>query len=417
MSKFVKTEVQKQAIPVLKNNQYSALYGGARSGKTTIILYALIIRACKAKSTHAIIRKTFNSLKRTIFNGSFPKVMHLCFPDLKVHYNRSDYIATFPNGSEIHFIGVDDGKRADKVLGLELSSIYFNEASEIDYGSVQVVISRLAEKNILKKRVYYDLNPSTRSHWTYDLFVRKLNPVSSEPLENPEKYGYLQMNPVDNKEHIDPEYLKILEAMPEADRNRFLHGMFSDSSDGQVYYSFSRDNHVGEVKREYGTLFVASDYNVDPMCSVVFQYDGKKFYILDELFLRNSDTYKLIDELKKRGYGGARVIPDSTAKNRKTSGKSDIDILKGAGFAIEYTRNPYVVDRVNNANRIFQDNKIVIDPKCKKLIGDLEKVVWRDGKLDQKTDPLLTHISDALGYGLWKLDPIGYKSGSRIKFH
>ena len=113
----------------------------------------------------------------------------------------------------------------------------------------------------------------------------------------------------------------------------------------------------------------------------------------------------MVSELKRRRYAGT-VIPDSTGKNRKTSGKSDHLILTDAGFQIPYVFNPFVTDRVNNINRLLTDNRIIINPKCKKLIGDLEKVSWKDNNLDQKTDTNLTHISDALGYMCWKLAPI-----------
>jgi hypothetical protein len=40
-----------------------------------------------------------------------------------------------------------------------------------------------------------------------------------------------------------------------------------------------------------------------------------------------------------------------------------------------------------------------LDPSCKRLQSDLEQVTFADnGDLDKKTNPLLTHISDALGY-------------------
>ena len=117
----------------------------------------------------------------------------------------------------------------------------------------------------------------------------------------------------------------------------------------------------------------------------------------------------MCDYLKKKGYYGT-VIPDSTGKNRKTSSKSDHLILKDNGFTVMSTLNPFVTDRVNNINRLFTADRIIIDPKCKKLIGDLEKVAWKNEKLDQKTDTMLTHISDALGYGAWKLFPIRPKN-------
>jgi hypothetical protein len=48
--------------------------------------------------------------------------------------------------------------------------------------------------------------------------------------------------------------------------------------------------------------------------------------------------------------------------------------------------------------------RLRIDPKCKQLIRDLEQVCWKTDangnslmELD-KSDPMRTHISDALGY-------------------
>lgn len=414
---FSKTSKQKEAIPILAKHYATALYGGSRSGKTFIIIYALIIRAAKCKSRHVILRRTFSSVKRAVFLDTFPKVMAVCFPNLPYEQNRTDWFITLPNGSEIWFGGLDDAKRSEKILGMEFSTIYFNEASELDYSSIQIAISRLAEKNILKKRLFFDFNPPTKSHWSYQLFIKKLDPIESEPLDDPDDYAHLLMNPMDNLENLDPQYLKILQKMPEKDRQRFLEGLFSDSSDGQVYYSFIREKHVKSIKPYSGTVFIGMDFNIDPLTAVVIYYDNVTFFVLDEIFLRNSDTFKMVNELNSRGYRGARIIPDSTASNRKTSGMSDVDILEQAGFVVESTRNPFVMDRTNNMNRLFQENRIVIDPKCKKLIGDLEKVVWKDGKLDQKTDPMLTHISDALGYGCWFLDPIGLHSSAKIRIY
>ena len=85
--------------------------------------------------------------------------------------------------------------------------------------------------------------------------------------------------------------------------------------------------------------------------------------------------------------------------------QSDFDIIKEDGYTIRSTHNPFVKDRVNNVNRCLKQGLIEIDPSCKKLINDLEKVSWKDNNLDQKTDPLLTHISDCLGYACYSLIP------------
>lgn len=412
---FNKTQKQKQAVPLLASKKYCALYGGSRSGKTFILLYSLIVRASKCKSRHAIVRRTFASVKRSIWLDTLPKVLQICFPDLPVKWNKTDYYITLPNGSEIWLAGLDDS-RVEKILGMEFSTIYFNEASELDYSAIQVVISRLAQKNELKKRIWFDFNPPSKTHWSYWLFIKNLNPIDDEPLENADEYGYMLINPIDNLDNIDEEYLEILKRMPEKDRERFLNGEFSDSSDGNAYYEFNREIHVQNVKQQKGTIFCGLDFNVNPMTCVVCSYVNGRFIIFDEIYLENSDTYKMASELIKRGYAGARLIPDSTGKNRKTSGKSDFDILRENGFHIERVRNPFVTDRVNNVNRLLMADRIIINPRCKKLIADLEKVVWKDNKLDQKTDKMLTHISDCLGYLTWKLDPITLIQQSTASF-
>ena len=295
---------------------------------------------------------------------------------------------------------------------MEFSTIYFNEASELEYQPIQVVISRLAEKNKLKKRVWFDFNPPSKTHWSYWLFIKSVNPIEAEPLLEPDDYGHLLMNPKDNLENIDEEYLKILEQMPLKERNRFLNGEFSESDDGMAYYAFGQEKNVGETLLIPGTIFIFMDFNVMPMTAVICQVIDDIMHIQDELFLENSDTYKMVDALLDRGYQGT-VIPDSTGKNRKTSGKSDHQILREAGFTIMSTHNPFVTDRVNNVNRLFTNNEIIINPKCKKLINDLNKVSWKDNKLDQKSDPMLTHISDALGYGCYKLKPFSKRSNTK----
>lgn len=407
MSEFKKTEAQKEATKILAGpSRHVALSGGSRSGKSFLLMYALIVRAARVKSRHCVLRLNFNHVKRSIVLETFPKVMSLCFPDLKFNLNKTDYIVDFPNGSQIFFAGLDSGEKVEKILGSEFSTIWLNEISQIPYDSVQIALTRLAEKNDLPKKVYYDMNPSTKSHWSYSLFVKKLDPVDNVPVLNPEEYSYFQMNPSQNMDNIDGEYLKMLEAMPEKERKRFLYGEFGDESQGQVYYSFRRDDHVKEFNKYPGTIWLGEDFNISPGTAVAGQFVDNKFWIFDEVYLENSDTYKMADEFKRRGYGGARICPDSTGKARKTSGQSDFEILKQAGFVIESTHNPLVYDRCNNTNRLFQENRIIIHPRCRKLINDLEKVTWKDGKLDQSgANKNLTHVSDSLCYLLWKLEP------------
>lgn len=347
-----------------------------------------------------------------------PKVQRLCFPDVGAVFNRSDYYISFPNGSEIWFAGLDDKDRTEKILGKEYSSLFFNECSQLDLNSINKAITRLAEKNSLKKKIYYDQNPPSTRHWAYHIFEKGYDPLAEELLDS-KLYAKILMNPEHNLDNIDENYLAILEKLPANDKLRFLQGIYQAPEDGEAYYQFSREKNVREFEKPHGSWFLGQDFNVDPGSAVCSKVVNDKLYIWDEVFLRNSDTYKMANAIKDKISGQIYIAPDSTGKNRKTSGKSDFKILrdKFGSNAILPTRNPFVTDRVNNLNRLLDDERIIIHPRCKKLINDLEKVVWRGNDLDQKTDKLLTHVSDALGYLAHHLFPYEEVYNAEIKIY
>lgn len=181
-----------------------------------------------------------------------------------------------------------------------------------------------------------------------------------------------------------------------------LFGEFINVNQGRAYYAFDRNRHVKPVNKTYGTIFIAMDFNVNPMTCCLFQIIDNKMKIFEEVYLPDSDTFQMVDELIKRGYAGCTVIPDSTGRNRRTSGISDHQILINAGFKVEWSHNPFVKDRVNAVNHALTNNIIEIDNKCVHLIADLEKVSWKGSDLDKVSDPSLTHVSDAMGYGVYK---------------
>ena len=117
---FKLTPAQDKAMDKLVSDAtHIALGGGSRSGKTFLLVRAVLIRAMKsAGSRHAIFRFRFNACKQSIVLETLPKVMDLCFPGLraKASIDRTDWFMTLPNGSEIWFGGLDDKERVEKGL-------------------------------------------------------------------------------------------------------------------------------------------------------------------------------------------------------------------------------------------------------------------------------------------------------------
>ena len=237
-SAFRKTAAQQQALKLLGGgSRYVLLFGGSRSGKTFILVYALLVRALRAPgSRHAILRLHANSVRQSVLMDTLPKVVRLAFPRLRLAESSRDQFVRLPNRSEIWFGGLDAGERADKILGKEFSTIYFNECSEIGYEAVNTALTRLAQKTALRNKAYFDCNPSGKSHWSYKLFVEKLDPESNRPVTFPRQYASMLLNPAANAENLPAGYLEeTLAGLSDRQRARFLEGVWLDDLAGALW--------------------------------------------------------------------------------------------------------------------------------------------------------------------------------------
>jgi phage terminase large subunit-like protein len=222
------------------------LFGGSRSGKTFLLTRNVCFRALKAaNSRHAILRFRFNAIKSSVVMDTFPKVMTLCFPGVQYKMNKTDFYAEFENGSQVWFGGLDDKERTEKILGMEFATIYLNECSQIPYSSVGIAITRLAQlatqkiegrpDTLLKPRMYYDCNPPTKAHWSYNVFIEKRDPDTKMGHVKPLDYAYFQINPQDNAENLSAGYLDTLKGLSARLQKRFLLGEFGDATPNALF--------------------------------------------------------------------------------------------------------------------------------------------------------------------------------------
>jgi len=221
------------------------LDGGSRSGKSAVLVRAICTRAIKApKSRHAILRFRFKHVKESIGLDTLPTVMAKCFPNVPYELNKSDWYATLPNKSEIWLGGLDDKERTEKILGKEFVTIYLNECSQIPWTSRNLAVTRLAqnvsyaldgEMRQLALKMYYDCNPPSKSHWSYQVFYLKRDPETKRPLADELNYAQITLNPRDNLENLPADYLKELEGLPARMKRRFLDGLYGEVAPGALW--------------------------------------------------------------------------------------------------------------------------------------------------------------------------------------
>lgn len=249
------------ANPLLR---HICLVGGTRSGKTFFIVRAIMTRAIRGEgSRHAVLRAHANAAKKTISMDTLPMVNRLCFPQHHFIEHRGDGFWEGPNGSQIWVGGLDDKKRVEKILGSEFVSVYLNECSQISYSNASIARTRLAQVVPgLIQRMYYDLNPVGKTHWTNKLFGLKVDPESDKPLAHPEQYDRLFLNPEHNAENLSEAQLD--ELRNEANtrhRKRFYEGVYVDEVEGALitYEQIERARCTEEDLPELSQTIVAID--------------------------------------------------------------------------------------------------------------------------------------------------------------
>lgn len=230
---FKNNPSQEIALDLMLTHKYTMLYGGSRSGKSFIIMFLVIFRALKKKSRHVVVRRHFSDIKRSVLNETFKDVCQLLGVVPKI--NMQDYVAIFANGSEIHFIGVDNSIGLDKILGMEISTLWMNEISQLGYATYTILKTRLAQKSGLANRIFLDLNPTSKLFWGYKLFIEGIDPKDKTLVKHPEQYCSFKMNPEDNEANIDKDYIEMLSELPREERVRFYEGDFGEVEQGALF--------------------------------------------------------------------------------------------------------------------------------------------------------------------------------------
>ena len=389
---------QYEALKALEKYSHTLLVGGIGSGKTFLGCLFLLQELQRwnqgDKSYGLITANSYGQLRRSVLTEVFKNMTEW---GISVDYNQQQSLLTL-NGTKKFFCLSTDPSSIDKVRGLNCGSSWADEqlycpSIEI-YNTVQ---GRIRDRQGSGK--YLATSSPVGFNWGYDVWAGELH--------NPKTHYVVKAKTHDNKYLREGFIDDMILQLDEKGVQQEIYGEWVARNGQSAYYQFNRERHVKPVKYEGQHGYACLDFNVDPLVAVLGFYEGNVFKIFEEIYLEGgSDTYMMASEIKRRGYGHFEIIADSTYTNRKTSGTTDKTILQNAGFTTLHTRNPLVIHRVTNCNRLFGQDRVQIDPSCKKLIKDFEQVTFLpNGKLDQR-DRTLTHLSDSAGYFFWKLAKI-----------
>jgi hypothetical protein len=329
-------------------------------------------------------------------------------------FNKAENFVLFTEiGSKVLFRSLDDYER---LRGTNLAWFGIDELTYCQEDAWLRLEARLRDPQAKMLTGYAVWTPKGFD-WVYRRFI-------AEPVEG---YGVVVAKPHENRHLLDqiPDFYDRLKRSYDI---RFYEqevlGQYLNISAGRAYNAFDRAENVkAQEFKPWQPLLWAIDFTVDPMVSIVAQADGDRMRVLDEIVLSRVTTEEACVVFARRFPEAQRVIIYGDA----TGGRIDYSMMRRA-FQEECMRNvefrtpssnPAPRDRLDIMNgslrSTYGDRLLLVDPRCKELILDLEQVVLIEGTtmIDKTKDPRRTHISDALGYLVWQEQryrtPIGFQ--------
>ena len=242
----------KQAV-FMARPEYEALYGGAAGGGKSDALVIEALRQVEIPYYKGLIlRKTYPQLAELI-----DKSLHYyprAYPEAR--YNASAHTWSFPSGAKIVFGSMQYTKDRTRYQGQAYDFIAFDELTHFTYEEYSYLFSRNRPNGPgTRSYIRATANPGGVGHgWVKDRFVTAAPPMTTiweevawkDPAgqEHRERQSriFVPASVYDNAALLsyDPDYVRRLAAMPEAERNALLYGDW-DTFSGQVFTEWRND--------------------------------------------------------------------------------------------------------------------------------------------------------------------------------
>lgn len=398
-------------------NFIKALIAGYGAGKTLIGAKRQIALALhNAPAPALVISPSYKMAKRTVI----PMIISLLEGKQSLHrnlwfkFNKTDHEFKINYRGRQAIIWIASGDEPKSLKGPNVGSAWIDEPFIQSKDVLDETMARVRDP-LAKIREISMTGTPEELNWGYD--------ICEGEMKDDYNVGIIRAHTKMNLA-LDTSYSERLEqALTGEAADAYLGGHFVNLSQGRTYYGFNRERNVVALQDPGHELHVGMDFNVNPMAAIVFWINGVHMHIEDEIELPNADTHTMCQELLRkyvypRGhqYQDAcrvqKIFPDSSGVARKTSaagGASDFSIIKDHKFIIDAPpANPPIRDRENAVNGKLNPAKgnptLTIHPRCKKLIGYLEKYTAENKST--KAGKAMSHLLDATGYPVHRMWPV-----------
>lgn len=286
------------------------MLGPVGSGKSVAMIMEMLSRALQQephngarKSRHAIIRNSYPELKTTTlatFSDWIPFAKVNYQPPIKATIKIKDIGDGTALEAEFLFLALDRPQDAKKLLSLELTTAFINEAREIPKDILDVLTGRVGrfpsqrEGGATWSGIVMDSNPPSTDSWIYRIFEEEKSAgwmMYKQPGGLLEKGGNYLPNPdAENIENLPGGYEYYLRQLSGKQPNwikSYILGRYADNMDGKpIYPEWNDELHVsqGELRPIRGLpVYVGLDFGLTPAAAFAQVTPRGQLIVLDEL--------------------------------------------------------------------------------------------------------------------------------------
>ena len=359
--------------------------GSAGSGKSYSIAQKIIIRCCKEPIKVLVCRRYATTLRNSCFS-LFKEILDKWKLTKYVKIKETDMGITFPNGSQIVFLGLDV---EEKLLSLNnISTIWVEEAYEVEKEKIEQLNLRMRGQ-AANQQIILSWNPISKQSYLYDFTV--VNPPESSIFHHSTYRDNIFLN---------EEYISALDEMAIRNPQKYrIYGLgeWGVDSEGLVIKNWKQ--------QEFDPLeLVALGYEHRAGCDVGY-IDPTA--IIDTLYDRENHTIYVFNEFYKSGCQPSQIA--EAIKNMQLQ-KTKLFVDAAEPRTIQFFRNEGInahpcgkgKDSVKAGLMFLQDNLIVVHPKCKSFIMELENFSYIKSKITgeytEDTTHEYSHSIDACRY-------------------
>ena len=341
------------------------------------------------RTRFAIVRNTYRELEDTTLQTWFewvPKELGHFQASKMNHLINMDLVDGTKIQSDIFFRALDRPDDIRKLLSLELTGAWVNEAREVPLAVIDMLQGRISRFPAMRdggptvSNLIMDTNPPDEDHWWYRMFEEK-RPNGWKLYRQPSALS----SGAENLQHLHPKYYTRLMANKLDEWIKvYVHGQYGFVKDGKpVYPEYNDSVHVAPDIIEYNrdlTLWIGLDFGLTP-AALFAQRDLRdgQWQILDELVTEDMGAERFSEEigrmLRQPEYRNAfevQIFGDPAGEQRaQTDERTPFDILAANGVHASPTHtNDFTLRRESVAHNLTRMThmgrpRLIISPKAK----------------------------------------------------